>query len=118
MTAAAWLPIAGYPGYEVSRHGQVRRGARVLIDRSHPRGYRIVDLSRDGKATSKTVHKLVCVAFHGPAFGRQVNHIDGDKAANGASNLEWSTARENTQHAIAMGRHPASRALSAPGSAS
>ena len=32
-----------------------------------------------------------------------VNHVDGNKLNNNASNLEWVTASENQQHAIKLG---------------
>jgi hypothetical protein len=99
-----WAPIPSAPGYEASSLGQVRRSGndRALAPRVHPRGYRIVDVSVDGKGTSKTVHRLVAEAFHGPALGRQVNHKNADKADNRPANLEWVSAQQNTDHAIAM----------------
>ena len=39
----------------------------------------------------------------------QVNHIDGDKYNNTLSNLEWSTAWENTAHSIVNGLTPHSK---------
>lgn len=56
------------------------------------------------------VHRVVCSAFHGPPWGRQVNHIDGDKSNNTPSNLEWVTPQENSQHrAKILGRNFKSR---------
>lgn len=98
VTIEEWRPC-GATSYEVSNLGRVRRGERVLRNRPHPRGYRIVDLSEGGKAVSKTVHRLVAEAFLGPALGRQVNHRSGDKADNRDANLEWCSAGDNLRHA-------------------
>lgn len=115
-----WRPAPAAPAYEVSSLGRVRRSAgswrrdgaaRVLSPRLHPRGYQIVDVTIAGKTTSKTVHKLVCEAFHGPALGRFVDHLNGSKPDNRSENLEWVTAKENTRRAIAMGNHPAAGAV-------
>ena len=97
-----WRRVDG-SDYEVSSAGRVRRFGRLVKDRPHPRGYRIVDVSVGGKAKSKTVHRLVALAFHGPALGRQVNHKNGNKADNRDLNLEWVSAKGNTAHAIATG---------------
>lgn len=45
------------------------------------------------------VHKLVGSYFLEPVEGKEIiNHIDGDKTNNYASNLEYCTHSENTQH--------------------
>ncbi len=50
------------------------------------------------------VHRLIAEAFiPNPSKQPMVNHINGDKSDNRASNLEWCTGAENQQHAVAIG---------------
>ncbi len=46
------------------------------------------------------IHRLVCTAFHGeqPKGKPFVNHIDGNKFHNAATNLEWVSVKDNVQH--------------------
>lgn len=45
------------------------------------------------------IHRLVATHFSEGYFeGATVNHIDGNKENNHASNLEWVTLKENCQH--------------------
>ena len=54
------------------------------------------------KAKKLYIHRLVATSFlDKPSDDKtQVNHIDGDKSNNKASNLEWCTAKENSQHSV------------------
>lgn len=47
----------------------------------------------------------MCEAFNGKApDGKEfVNHIDGNKHNNDATNLEWCSREENMRHAVATG---------------
>lgn len=110
-----WKPVVGYEGlYEVSNTGIVRSldkikdgyadstyllSARIMRTRVIQR-YESVGLTKEGKQKNKRVHRLVAEAFvynkHSKPY---VNHIDGNKLNNSATNLEWVTSKENSQHA-------------------
>lgn len=63
-----------------------------------------MNLYLDGRARKLTVHGLVAEAFIGPRpIGVQVNHIDGDRTNNSATNLEYCTDSENKRHAVSIG---------------
>ncbi len=67
-------------------------------------GYLKVCLSNERKRRWVYVHRLVCETFHGmPDKGKEVNHKDGNKFNNSASNLEWVTRSENGYHAFRNG---------------
>lgn len=94
-----------YDKYKVDRngvvYGQSGKPLRPAIDK---KGYLRVGLVINGKLTTKKVHRLVCEAFiPNPEQKPFVNHKDLDKQNNSAYNLEWSTPKENTKHAIEMG---------------
>ena len=68
------------------------------------KGYQRINLHHKGNARKFTIHRLVAIAFiDNPQSKPQVNHIDGNKLNNNASNLEWNTAKENTNHADSTG---------------
>lgn len=113
-----WRPVPGFEGlYEVSNLGQVRncrkQRSRSLCGATlsqHVNGkpgearYISIGLWRNNIPTYKYLHRIVAEAFvPNPDNKRYVNHIDGDPSNNCASNLEWCTARENMQHAKALG---------------
>jgi hypothetical protein len=108
-----WRPVVGYEGiYEVSNLGRVKRIRTAtctqagLILRTNPQwhGYHLVSLYLSGVQKVISVHRVVARVFHGPCSdGHEVNHIDGDKANNAASNLEYITRAQNLAHADQMG---------------
>lgn len=108
----SWVAIEGYIGrYAVSDDGEVmsmnfaKTGVPGILKKSPQRGYLSVELfDQHGKNKRITVHRLVAAAFIGPRPpGYQVNHKDGDKKNNRASNLEYVTASENIRHSFAIG---------------
>lgn len=109
-----WKQVVGWPEYEVSDHGRVRRVATGRVQkaqRAKTGGYALVKLSARGLTKTCKVHVLVAYAFLGAPPGRhgqgrddyQVNHKDGDKWHNRPENLEWIHPGENCRHAYATG---------------
>ena len=87
--------------YEVSSLGRVRHARRKqplrLIDDG--KGYLIFGAFIKGKQKNIRVHRQVALSFcEGWREGLQVNHKDGNKHNNRATNLEWVTASENVRH--------------------
>ena len=73
---------------------------RILKLQNHPKGYKIVTLTKKGKQKTYLVHILVANAFiPNPDNKPEVNHKDTNKTNNRADNLEWNTRSENMQHA-------------------
>lgn len=63
-------------------------------------GYLVVRLSKKSKAKTFYIHQLVCESFTENSNKKTtVNHIDGNKANNYISNLEWNTQSEKNKHA-------------------
>jgi hypothetical protein len=108
-----WKPVSEFEGvYEVSDDHRIRRtGAgkgirvgRVLMQHEVKGGYRIVQLWKGGKPSTRLVHVLVATAFIGPVpDGQEVNHKDGDKRNNAPENLEYVTRSDNLKHAYRTG---------------
>ena len=66
--------------------------------------YPTVDLSEKCDIMTRHVHVLVAQSFlDNPNGFPQVNHIDGNKANNIVSNLEWCSCAHNIQHAHKTG---------------
>lgn len=57
-----------------------------------------------GNKRHMTVHRLIALTFiQNPDNLAEVNHKDGDKTNNKASNLEWMTKSQNIRHAYENG---------------
>ena len=105
-----WKDVVSFEGrYLVSNLGRVfsKITKKVLKQNLHPNGYFTLATKiggRKGKAVCFKVHRLVALAFLPNIENKPfVNHIDGVKTNNNVNNLEWCTAKENTDHAIRTG---------------
>lgn len=106
-----WRKIEGFEKYEVSNLGRVRSldykhtgEIKVLRPILNRYGYLRINLYKNSKLCSRSIHRLVAQAFIlNPENKQQVNHIDANKQNNIVSNLEWCTNLENMQHARDMG---------------
>ena len=91
----------------VARGGSVQSTPTKELIASSNGGYLRVALrvsSWTDPVVGKYVHQLVAQAFvPNPRALTEVNHIDGDKTNNCASNLEWVTRQENITHAWETG---------------
>lgn len=108
-----WKRLTCNSNYLVSDFGRIRRDGS---DRDHSvrdsKGYLVVDLYDDGKRSTKRLHRLVAEEFvPNPDSKLEVNHIDGNKYNNAASNLEWVTKKENCRHAWDNGLVKPSRGM-------
>jgi hypothetical protein len=118
--AMQWRTIPGFPEYEVSEFGDVRRCApgnsnackvgKVL--RPSKVGYKLCYyrfiLMNDGQRHSMRAHRAVALAFLGepPSPRHQIAHFDGNPSNNHFSNLRWATSSENAADKVRHGTQP------------
>ena len=107
-TMENWKVVEGTnEALEVSDLGRVRsnlRDGRILKTQKDKKGYHRLRMTINRRRYSFKVHRLVAQAFvPNPNNNPQVNHKDGNKSNNSASNLEWVSNKENVHHAIENG---------------
>jgi hypothetical protein len=108
-----WCVIDEYPDYMISNKGNVQRivsrgtarPGNILKQEETNRGYLRVPLVANGVQKKLSVHRLVAKHFLEAVEGKCVcNHKDCCKTNNDVSNLEWCSHKENSQHAVSMGK--------------
>lgn len=96
-----WKDIEGYEGlYQISNLGKIKSLTKnCILKPSNCRKYKGVNLYKNGITKTKSIHRLVAIAFiPNPNNYPCVNHIDCNKENNNADNLEWCTYKQNNNH--------------------
>jgi len=109
--------LAGSDGQVYSRTKYAGFGRKVMVDwypmkarlpkkRGSKQPYKTVTLCHENRKVTKSVHKLVCLAFHGPqpSPASEVRHLDGDADNCTPGNLAWGTRYDNWADRRAHGR--------------
>jgi hypothetical protein len=108
-----WKDIIGYEGlYQASNLGRIKSlpkwdgthytKIKILKNRIHSHGYKIVTLCKNKNKKNHLIHRLVLLSFIGFS-NLQCNHKNGKKDDNRLCNLEYCTASENRIHAFKTG---------------
>ena len=95
-----WKEIPGYPNYEASPEGKIRKAdnQQILKARLQPgKAYLMVFIRLpDGRRVKRYVHRLVALAYCESKEGStEVHHLNGDVLDNRAENLVWISKREH-----------------------
>lgn len=100
-----WKPVDGTKGrYYISDCGRLksycRCNARLIKPYCNQHNYLRADIWREGKRETALIHRLVAQAFiqnDNPKDKDTIDHIDGNKKNNTASNLRWLSRSDNAK---------------------
>lgn len=107
QNALDWVPVDGFPLYEICRDGLVRHAithvslSRKLIDSGYITVTLCVSDNDQLKKKPRPLHILLAKAFiTNPQNLPVVHHRDENKTNNNIDNLQWVTAQQNTSASI------------------
>lgn len=103
------IPLKDYEGlYNITSNGDLyslyKNKNKLMSSRVDSTGYLRLTLSKNGKETKFSVHRLIALSFiPNPENKPCVNHINAIKTDNRIENLEWCSYKENLIHAQNLG---------------
>ena len=103
--------------YYVDFYGNIyNKDFKILSQSTKKNGYKSITLNKSGLKKTFLGHRIVASSFCIGDTSKDVNHINGVKSGNMASNLEFVTKSQNIAHAYKIGlikmsgeNHPASK---------
>ena len=100
MEDTEFKPHPLHTRYAVSRDGRIRNNRTGKMVPVTKHDYDTVALN----SKQYRIHRIVAETWiANPEKKKEVNHIDGNRKNNHATNLEWCTRDENQQHAVRSG---------------
>lgn len=116
MREIKFKPAPDFPKYEIGNDGSVfsldynnsgqRKKMKQYLDDD---GYPYVIFTVGRRRFKRIIHRMIAILFVKNEYNKpQVNHKDGVRSNNKASNLEWVTAQENTIHGYRVNGRTAS----------
>lgn len=123
MSGITWKTLVyqgkEFDNFEVSIDGQIRNSKTKKVYKTwvNHNGYTQVCVSIGSRNNKKVfrLHRAVAETFILNADNKpEINHKDGNKQNNCASNLEWTTGSENVRHAYDNGLAKAKQGINNP----
>jgi hypothetical protein len=86
-----------FENYQISNLGNIKNGERLLKGSISNRGYKYIQVQRNGLRINMSIHSLVAKHFIGEQpDDKVVDHIDRNKLNNHISNLRYISHKENS----------------------